>query len=446
MRTTGYGAQPLTPGQLGHDPAPNPTDPTDQTDSTDPTAADETGPVHEVAALLATMSASTQLLAQGYPMWSLPEDAIGQLASAAEDLAVMARNLTAVATGEAIARGLPVLDGLSVTDWLTQHARSLQGPAASQVTTVAGVLGEPRWAVLAEQVRAGTITVEKAALIIRLDADVRRYADPEHVDGITDAMTETAPLLSVKELQRLAAHARASLKPPKDLEEQERGQRMGRSFTKTGTSAGMTEYRLRLDPEGAAIVDAALDPLSRPRPDLGWDAVTKDDPRRPDTRRADGLLELIGRAVAAPEGVTRTPRTKVVITLSYETLFEQTRGAGTTDSDQVLSPATIRRMACEAEIIPVVLGGPSQPLDLGRIERYFTPAQRRALALRDKGCTFPGCTIPPQWCEAHHNIPWHLGGPTDLGNGFLVCGRHHTIVHERDLKPTITSTGVIWHY
>jgi hypothetical protein len=442
MGRTGCAAPPLAPGQLGYDPAAG----AETADCGDPTAAGEAGPVHEVAALLATMSASTQLLAQAYPLWSLPEDAIGQLASAAEDLAVIARNLTAVATGEAVARGLPALDGLSVTDWLTLHARSLQGPAASQVATVGGVMNEPRWAALTDQVRAGTITVEKAALIIRLDNDVRRYGDPEHVDGITNAMTETAPVLSVKELQRLAAHARASLKPPKDLEEQERAQRMARSFTKTGTSAGMIEYRLRLDPEGAAIVDAALDPLSRPRPDLGWDAVEKDDPRRPDTRRADGLLELIGRAVAAPEGVTRTPRTKVVITLDYETLFEQTRGAGTTDNDQVLSPATIRRMACEAEIIPAVLGGPSEPLDLGRIERYFTPAQRRALAIRDKGCTFPGCTIPPQWCEAHHDLPWQLGGLTDLSNGLLLCGRHHTIVHERDLRPIITSTGVTWHF
>ena len=191
------------------------------------------------------------------------------------------------------------------------------------------------------------------------------------------------------------------------------------------------------------MLDAAIDPLARPRPDLGWTGDTKDDPRTPATRRADALLELIGRAVASP-GLTRTPRTRLVVTMSYQALLEQVRGAGLADNDAVLSPGTVRRLACEAQIIPTVLGGPSQVLDQGFHERYFTGAQRLALARRDHGCSFPGCTIPPQWCEAHHIVEWSLGGPTDLANGALLCGRHHTIVHNRGMTATSATTAVTW--
>src|SRR5699024_824611 len=71
--------------------------------------------------------------------------------------------------------------------------------------------------------------------------------------------------------------------------------------------------------------------------------------------------------------------------------------------------------------------------------------QHRALWLRDKQCTFPGCTIPPQWCDAHHVDHWVNGGPTDLSNGALLCQRHHTYVHTHDLTATVTDTDVTWH-
>jgi hypothetical protein len=252
-------------------------------------------------------------------------------------------------------------------------------------------------------------------------------------------------VLGVRELARLAAHGRASLRPPAEVEAGEAGARLGRSLTRVGSWAGFAEYRLRLDAEGSAVLDAAIDPLARPRPDLGWEGVTKDDPRRPATRRADALLELVARAVSAPHGVTRTPRTQLVVTMSLQALLGQVRGAGICGNDAALSPGAVRRLACEAGIIPAVLGGPSQVLDLGRRQRFFTPAQRQALATRDGGCTFPGCTMPPQWCEAHHLVHWIDGGRTDLANGALLCGRHHTVVHHRAMTATVTDTTLTWH-
>ena len=79
---------------------------------------------------------------------------------------------------------------------------------------------------------------------------------------------------------------------------------------------------------------------------------------------------------------------------------------------------------------PTLDGAPSQPLDVGRATRVIAPAQRRALAVRDRGCVFPGCERPLAWCDAHHLWHWIDGGPTDLANLALVCRAHHRAVHE----------------
>ena len=285
-----------------------------------------------------------------------------------------------------------------------------------------------------------------AAAIVRFHDDVARIADPEHLAGVVDSMVEACDVLTRREVVRLIAHARATLKPPAELETEEAALRLGRAFRRVRSCAGLTVFELRLDAEGAAIVESAIDSLSRPRPELRLDGgVGEVDPRTPAARRGDALLEVIGRGVAAPEGVTRSPRTTLVVTMTLEALLEQARGAGLLDNDAALSPAAVRRLACEAGIAPKVLGARSEVLDLGYTQRLFGPAQRRALAVRDGGCSFPGCTIPPMWCEAHHVVHWLHGGRTDLANGALLCGRHHTVVHRRALTATVTATGVTWH-
>ncbi|GAA2759146.1 DUF222 domain-containing protein [Actinopolymorpha rutila] len=97
-----------------------------------------------------------------------------------------------------------------------------------------------------------------------------------------------------------------------------------------------------------------------------------------------------------------------------------------------ISAATVRRLACEADLVPVVLGGDGQVLDLGRSDRFFKEHQRRALAIRDGShCHFPGCQIPEPRCITHHMTAWDDGGPTDLANGVLLCRYHHTTVHHK---------------
>ena len=83
-----------------------------------------------------------------------------------------------------------------------------------------------------------------------------------------------------------------------------------------------------------------------------------------------------------------------------------------------------------AVVLPAILGGASQVLDLGRQRRLFTGAVRRALNLRDGGCAFPGCDRPPSWCQGHHIISWLDLGQTNLDNGVLLCGHHHRLIHQ----------------
>jgi len=111
-------------------------------------------------------------------------------------------------------------------------------------------------------------------------------------------------------------------------------------------------------------------------------------------------------------------------------------GAGHTFTGQTLTPGQVRRMACDADIIPVVLGTMSEVVDVGRESRLATPGQLKKLWLRDHECTYPGCSVPNTWCDAHHVAWWSRNGRTDIDNLALLCGRHHTIVHERDLIAT----------
>lgn len=114
---------------------------------------------------------------------------------------------------------------------------------------------------------------------------------------------------------------------------------------------------------------------------------------------------------------------------------------GSRAAGELIDPASARRIACDAGIIPVVLGHHGEVLDQGAMARCFTLAQVRALWRRDQHCTFPGCDIPAAWCDAHHLIHWADGGRTDLSNAALLCARHHTIVHRDQLSGCISASG-----
>jgi hypothetical protein len=112
-------------------------------------------------------------------------------------------------------------------------------------------------------------------------------------------------------------------------------------------------------------------------------------------------------------------------------------GSAMLDYGQRISAATARRISCDAKVIPVVLGGDGEPLDVGRAQRTVPLGIRRALVARDRGCSFPGCDRPPGLCEAHHVIHWADLGESSIQNCCLLCSMHHQQVHLQGWDITI---------
>jgi len=156
------------------------------------------------------------------------------------------------------------------------------------------------------------------------------------------------------------------------------------------------------------------------------------DPRDHGTRLWDALVATTRHALATdlPPQTHATPA-RLLVTLDHQRLKDSLAAVGvaTTADGTDLPPEVLRRLACDAEVIPAVLGSHSEVLDVGRLHRLVTPALWTALVIRDRHCTFPGCTRPPVMCHAHHLRHWTNGGATSLDNLALLCGHHHRGIH-----------------
>ncbi|SDK65948.1 protein of unknown function [Nocardioides sp. YR527] len=141
------------------------------------------------------------------------------------------------------------------------------------------------------------------------------------------------------------------------------------------------------------------------------------------------LLEALDPAALPRHGGDATTL-NVVISLEE---LRKDLGTATLGYDETngttITAAEARRMACNATIIPWVLGGEGEVLDAGRASRFFQPIQRKALRLQAKCCQAEGCDMPPEWCDAHHLDPWAAGGKTNLKDGALLCLHHHRLAH-----------------
>lgn len=341
-------------------------------------------------------------------------------------------------------------------------ASPAQAPAqAYRLCAVADSWLQDRWATLTDTVREGTAGVDKAAQILSYDQTARKIADPASLDSALDALVAEVTRLTPAELRKAIQLSAHRLTPAEDIDRNERKQRAARELVRTGTWAEtMTAYRLLLDPEGAALLEAALDPLCQPRPSVDDDGREVPDTRAAATRRADALMELIARAVGGGDAGSALGKCRLIVTIDHETLLADvfgdrsdgpaTAGAGTaggaglTSDGVALSPGALRRMACDAEVLPMVLGSDSEPLDVGRSSRLFTAAQREAIRQRDRTCSFPRCSIPANWCEVHHLKHWIQGGATRVDNGALLCGHHHTVVHADRWSGVVMGGRVQW--
>jgi hypothetical protein len=365
-------------------------------------------------------------------------------------------------TAEAVARGeVAGSQAGSVPQWVADRCPSLDAREAGLVAkavrelTVSGTAGSPALAGALVGARAavaeGRLSVSAGCVVAAELAQLTPLVEPGAVDAVAAGLVAMGQVDGPAGVRRVrpALLARYGLgQLLQEVEDRHRGLTVLSCGHDIG--GGITEYRLRLNPEARAVVEAAINTASAPQ---STDEAR--DLRTMDQRRGDALVDLCRRAVhagssghsgssgrspGAPSGVKAT----VLVTVGVDDLRARTRPgvvlAGL-DGGALLGPETVRKLACDAAVIPAVLGADGQVLDLGRTRRLFSPAQVQALWLRDRHCTFPGCATPASWCDAHHLTHWVDGGPTKLGNAALLCGRHHTIVHRDRLTATLTTSN-----
>ncbi len=330
--------------------------------------------------------------------------------------------------------------------WWAHRTRITRGEAG-RTLGLAERLEDDLHVPVADSLAAGRIHADQASVIVhavdtlpdRVGADLRAEAR-DRLLALADEHDARALRILGRRILDVLAPDVAESEEQKRLEDEEAAATAKARITVVDDGHGQCHGRFTLPSAIGALLTAQLHALANPRRHpLGTDTPTT---AQGDQREGmpDPVVtpELLGRAfIAYVENypADRLPRHGgggfgVTITVDLEALRTGI-GAATLATGARISAGEARRIACQAGLVPVVLDGESQPLDLGRSRRLFTPAQRRALEVRDGGCTTEGCGLPASVCDAHHDDPWSQGGPTDLAKGRLLCPRHHRLAHDR---------------
>ncbi len=354
---------------------------------------------------------------------------------------------------------------------------------------------------LAAAVAEGTVATRTATIIALSLERVRHVAAPETAATMEHALTLTAIENDADFLARIARRWTEALdqdgaEPSEDVLRRLQGAfirkpRHGMQHLEIFATADQFEHLV-------TVMNTATSPRTGTAPGTGQDGEVgamggpvEDGPESQDGRGpapdgADGsgdgpadaldqrsrpqlLLDgLVGacKAALAAGGLPATGglRPQIMATIDYRDLLQRLGGTGTLGGGAALpnfgagslnqgtgslmftgpiTASTVRKLACDADIIPVVLGGDGQVLDIGRASRVFPPHIRKALVARDQGCAFPQCTIPASWCEAHHIDYWSRGGSTGTDNGTLLCSHHHHLIHKEQWSIRMR-TGIPW--
>ncbi|MDN5747114.1 MAG: HNH endonuclease [Pseudonocardia sp.] len=198
----------------------------------------------------------------------------------------------------------------------------------------------------------------------------------------------------------------------------------------------VNELHLHRSPDGIGgrlsgrYDDAAMFDAIASIVDAGAKPRTAEDDRTPAQRQAEALADACGfvldhgSAPQAPASGGRRPHLNVIVALED---LERRARAAVLDFGGTLSPESLRMLCCDAAVIPVVMNGAGQPLDVGRLTRVIPEGVRRAVAARDRGCA--RCGRPPSWCEIHHILAWEHHGPTCVANCVMLCRACHRLVH-----------------
>src|SRR3954471_8511936 len=292
---------------------------------------------------------------------------------------------------QALSRGdVRASDAASSAGWVRHWGPSYRAGGAAALVKVAEAVAQPKNGLLRAAVLAARVPVRNAAVALTEMGKLLPRLTLACAETVLAGFVAIAESDGPREIRGLRIRVIARYGRLAEFQRREDRLKAGRSLSQPYADDGMAEYRLRLDPEGQAVLEAILGPLAAPQPST----EAGSDLRTSDQRRAEALLEVCRRATAAGGAAPATPKAAVIVTMDFTDLAART-GAGTTLTGDLLALETVRRMACDAAIIPAVLGGRSELLDLGRTVRLVTPK----LCLRDRGCTFPGCSRPPSWCD-----------------------------------------------
>lgn len=351
------------------------------------------------------------------------------------------------------ARSSVVVAGTPTTSWLQGSGTATKGEAAGLIFGGRDLAERP---VVRDAALTGQVTVRQARAIakvlgslpIGLSADQRVEAERILLCEAAQADAERLGRLGPAVLERVAPSLRETADgEQRRLEAQRRRAHAARSLSFSDDGDGSWRVTGSLPHLLAAplltIIDARVESTRRAERDsagatgrppgaaAGAGASHRHlEAMTTSQRRADALCALAGELLSGGGSVPRVAgdRPRVVVTMSFDVLRAKADQAGLLEGGQAITAGDLRRLCCDADVVPAVLGGASEVLDVGRAHRLVPSGLRRALGLRDRGCAFPTCDAPDPRCEAHHIVPWWAGGATSLANLVLLCPHHHGVV------------------
>ncbi len=333
----------------------------------------------------------------------------------------------------------------SAGQWLAVETRSGARNGARDQRTADGL---DRWSDVRTALKAGAINLAQAEVITRALDALPGDLDPELVAKACAQLLADAGHFGPRELQVLGRRVLDVIAPDAADAHDER-------LLRAEEDRGRAELRVTFRPRGDGVTDVLarvpdqvadrlrvyLDSFTSPRRSLGPAPTGDVEGLTLPRRRGEAFCALLEHLPADGLPVHGGTATSVMVMIDLESLRAEA-GLAVTAVGGAVTAGDVRRLACNAGVIPVVLGGDGQPLDLGRTRRLFSPAQRKALVIRDRRCRAEGCDIPAAWTEAHHaGRPWADGGRTDLEDGVLLCSFHHHRAHHPGWRPDRVPNG-----
>ncbi len=305
--------------------------------------------------------------------------------------------------------------------------------AVAEDITPTGHVTPARLPVVREALHDGVIDLEHVDAILRVVNKIPTSTPGDTADIVEKHLVEVAREAPASVVREHGQTLLARIDPDGDQPKEELAEPKN-SLRYSRSRDGRVHLTANLEPETGEELVAMVDTLARPE--------GPEDQRSLEQRQGDALCDVIHHAVDAPDLPTRGgEKPHLNVTMDYADLVDGV-GRATLESGVELSASVVRRIACDCGVVPMVMSGASVPLDVGRARRMVSTKQRVALNARDRGCTFPNCSRPARWSDAHHIVSWLDGGPTDLDNLVLLCRRHHRIIHHSEWVVRMTGTGI----